>query len=904
MLPDELLRQLRDLLADLYTAEESARRIVADAGMDERYIKFSERAIDNWHEILQEAQKQPAQVEQLLQTAQGEYPENLPLQAAYAVYRQWAAQQLIDLEDRLNAYLHQIVQATSSLLLPELAHHQDAQPSVVRLELTEIYTALETRHLLESNEAAEEAPAQRQSVLGFVNHCHYSVILGDPGSGKTTFANFLALCLAGARLRLADINLTRLGGEWSHGALWPIHIPARSLIAALKTEKQAQPDLLWNHVVARVGLQPDGFAASFAQRLTADGGIVIIDGFDEIPTEQQRRLNLMLIVQTFRQRFPNVRILLTSRTYTYPTIQAALPDFASAVLAPFSPTQITTFIQQWYRPAVAPVQPGLNLQTQADLLRQLLRQYPALHELAGQPLLLTLLTTLHALRPTALPTDQVQIFEESIEWLLVVWERSKAQPDTQSWLQLSLRQLRAVIEQLAYTAQARQSPLPDMADIAESEWVDALLNATRDPDLRPRRVIAYIRDRTGLLSERSPRLYSFPHRAMQEYLAACHLLAKEGATQELLGLVQQAPERWREVVLWAGRKRAATEPATIWPLVGQLCAAGSAAPAGQVAGRLILLAGCVLAEARIKKNDLTTGEQLALWTQVRHGLLSLLTSGQLSAPERLTAGAIMGQMGDPRPGIGLDLVRHLPALDWIEIAPGPFLIGSEPPYTHCSWIDQPYQISRYPITVAQYQTFIAAGGYTQRQWWTGAGWSWRRAAQVNAPQSYEAIFQTPNHPQVGLSWYEAVAFCRWLSAQLGQKIELPNEFQWERAARHLDGRTYPWGNEFAAQHCNTLHTGLSATSAVGIFPSGNAACGAADLAGNVWEWCRTTWYSQLADYTPAADLDLEDAVRRALRGGSFGNAQRFVRCANRHRNYPDHRAHNVGFRVVLSGSVA
>ena len=154
---------------------------------------------------------------------------------------------------------------------------------------------------------------------------------------------------------------------------------------------------------------------------------------------------------------------------------------------------------------------------------------------------------------------------------------------------------------------------------------------------------------------------------------------------------------------------------------------------------------------------------------------------------------------------------------------------------------------------------------------------------------------------MGVSWYEAVAYCRWLSEIVGYEVSLPSEAQWDRAARHTDGRTYPWGSEeVAATRCNMGETGIGHTSTVGLFPEGNAACGALDMAGNVWEWWRTKWRGDYENYErKAADvLGGEDA--RLLRGGAFYVDRDSVRCAARGRYVPHSRVRSVGFRVVTS----
>ena len=305
---------------------------------------------------------------------------------------------------------------------------------------------------------------------------------------------------------------------------------------------------------------------------------------------------------------------------------------------------------------------------------------------------------------------------------------------------------------------------------------------------------------------------------------------------------------------------------------------------------------------------------------VRARLEALLTQPSLSAPERVQSGVVLARLGDQRAGVGLK--AGLPDLDWIEIPPGPFVMGSKPgetsfddeqPQFQCALITQPYGISRYPVTVAQYRAFVDAGGYGEeaRRWWTQAGWEWKQSKRISGPEDYAPIFQTPNHPRVGVSWYEAVAFCRWLSERWQRQITLPTEVQWERAARHTDARAYPWGpqKDNLAQRCNMGKTGLGHTSAVGLFPNGLAECGAADMSGNVWDWTRSLWGkpSPTPDfrypYNPAdgrEDLEAGADIWRVLRGGSWILVNpEGLRCAYRVIGTPDGRNQSHGFRCVV-----
>jgi len=148
-------------------------------------------------------------------------------------------------------------------------------------------------------------------------------------------------------------------------------------------------------------------------------------------------------------------------------------------------------------------------------------------------------------------------------------------------------------------------------------------------------------------------------------------------------------------------------------------------------------------------------------------------------------------------------------------------------------------------------------------------------------------WKCPNSPVVGISWYEADAFTKWLTAKRddGNTYRLLKENEWEAAAGGKEGMEYPWKGEWDKNKCNNGETDIHKTSPVGIFKSGNTPEGISDLSGNVWEWCMD-WY----------DKDRPD---RVLRGGSWGFNARYCRSAYRNYNHPDDRRSNIGFRLMF-----
>jgi iron(II)-dependent oxidoreductase len=245
----------------------------------------------------------------------------------------------------------------------------------------------------------------------------------------------------------------------------------------------------------------------------------------------------------------------------------------------------------------------------------------------------------------------------------------------------------------------------------------------------------------------------------------------------------------------------------------------------------------------------------------------------------------------------------------VLVPAGPFLMGSTEDNQLADDNEHPqhqvaleaFRIGRYPATNAQYACFIEDGGYENQAYWTEAGWAWREGEGITQPGYWgDSKWKQPDCPVVGVSWYEAVAYCRWLSEATGQEFRLPTEAEWEKAARGEHGREWPWGNEFGSGKANTSEGSPGRTTPVGQYsPAGDSPYGAADMAGNVWEWCSTL--ERDYPYQPddgREDLDAEGS--RVLRGGSWRYYRWSARCAARLRDGPVDRSDVIGFRVAAS----
>ncbi len=890
-------------------------------------------------------------------------------------------------QDLENAYLAWLIEQTNLLPLegidPAAANRAEEQ---VRLHA--VYTALLTMSA-EAHERLERGQVdprevRRRSALEELNARPRLVLLGDPGSGKSTFVNFVALCLAGERLGHPEANLQTLTAPlpdddgddrkdrqpWDHGPLLPVRIVLRDFAArGLPETGEVTAEHLWDFLEAE--LQPASLHAvvPHLRRVFAqEGGLFLFDGLDEVPEAEERRERIVRFIHQVALAYPRARVLVTSRTYAYRHQDWALEGFAVAVLAPFSRGQIIRFVHRWY--AHTAQLRRLNPQDAQGRARALVRAIlhnERLYELAERPLLLTLMASLHAWRGGALPEKREQLYAEAVDLLLDRWERQRVvrdrhgreviQPSLSEYLAVGKDDLRAFLNRLAYEAHATQPELRGTADIPEKALLDGLMKLAADKkDVRPGRLVEYLRDRAGLLVPRGVGVYTFPHRTFQEYLAACHLTDRAVEVGEerlefpdnVAALARRDPDRWREVALLAGAKASRGTASSAWDLAEALClhpVPQAAAPHPEdVWGAF--LAGQVLVENvdlhRVSPRNRPKRDRVREWLAV------ILASNALPAVERAAAGDALAALGDPRfdpqrgylPTRRWDPERHAwvaePTLGFVRIPAGPFLMGSDPQKDKEAYddeqpqheVDLPYDywMARYPVTVAQWWAFVKATGYDDID--------------------KDALRDPDNRPVRWVTWYNAMAYCEWLNEVLkeisrqvsgdsgqvsgdsGQvsgdseearrfweaiasgryRVLLPSEAEWEKAARGTDGRIYPWGDEFDPDRANTEEAGIGTTTAVGAFPRGASPYGVLDLSGNVWEWTRSLWGKDWRKpdfgypYDPTDGRENLEAPRDALRvvrGGSFNNNRRYVRAAVRFGDLPHGGGRFSGFRVVV-----
>ena len=834
----------------------------------------------------------------------------------------------------LRKYLTRLFHDAGHLRLTGVDPALARKAAETRLNLRAVYTALLTTssHGGERNEGALHKPEmKRLSALEQLDQHQRLVLLGDPGRGKSTFVNFVALCLAGEALGQSEANLELLraplpeanGSDaepqaWGHGTLVPLRIVLRDF-ASRKTES----DGLWEFLVQQLAdWELEDLAPQLRQTIEQGRALLLLDGLDEVPEAEEKGQSICRAVEEFCTLFGQCRVLVTSRIYAYQKQQWKLPGFEEATLAPFSQGQIHRFVSRWYRHVAEPL--GLTTEQADGQGQQLLHAISTsdrLRFLAERPLLLTLMASLHSYRGGTLPESRERLYHDTVELLLEFWDQRKPdleQPSLSEWLEVDRDAVRSALDKLAFEVHSTHGDLEGTADVPEEQLIQSLIDLG-DRDRNPLKLVDFLSQRAGLLEPRGVKVYTFPHRTFQEYLAACHLTTGNGFPEEVARLARSEPERWREVALLAGAKAARGTSAALWLLVEALCFrhfGDEGCSEDDAWGALLATQALVESGEDLKavaEFHQAKVERLRCW------MVHLLGS-RLPAVERARAGTCLAKLGDPRFDSEAWFLPKGPRLGFCEVPEGSFLMGSDQTTDPDADEDETPQhelhlplfyIAQFPVTVEQFRFFVEDSGYADHH-----------PASLAGPANY---------PVVAVNRFDAWAYCSWLEKKLRLRAErtlansnetdplwqqlaegtlhvgLPSEAEWEKAARGDDGRIFPWGNQPDAEKANYDKTGIGERNTVGCFQDGKSPVGCEEMAGNVWEWTRSAWGEEQwpPEFTyPYAPHDGREENNRTifhtLRGGADFFGKKEARSASRLGFSPESRSSDLGFRVGLT----
>jgi len=613
---------------------------------------------------------------------------------------------------------------------------------------------------------------------------------------------------------------------------------------------------------------------------------IYLDGLNEI-IDNHISANARNEISSLIRDYQSTPIVISSRIENYRDA-FQLPTF---VLSPLSEDQILRFIER-----------NLSNRQKSDTLFAELRSSPSLYQLSTNPLFLRMLIGTFEITKGKIPHNSGKLIQSFI--LMLIAREEKQNPYFNGAIVKILLSHLAFNTRLYKTVGFKKHKTIELL-LEKASQIGVTINII---DVLTQMLML------GILDEPTKDQLSFAHEVFQEYFSAEELVNLDEAGISLLSSLS-LEEGW--------------------------------------AGPIVMFAGLCEDPNKLKLLNDELAERMKSFSLPPH--------------QRVLAGRLFSQLGDI--GNKDEMKPNFPVdMKLCFVPSGPFAMGSILPepfvdpdelVQHSVDLDYNFFVSQFPITNFQHYIFLLSNAgdkdshlsRLQEQTFSGYGKIKGTDKEViEEPYHLGPLFRLSNHPVVGISWYEALEFTRWITRISHDKklippdweFRLPTEAEWEKVARggqkipikpltfKLDiaqeiikeeilesnlqvnpiaDRRYPWGNFIDIDFANYDNTNLGTTSAVGCFPKGVSPYGCEEMSGNVWEWTSSLWGPNrgVAEYKYPYDpydgreyLQANSSIRRVVRGGSFQDPHGHCRCSTRYWSLPNYQGRNLGFRIVLS----
>ncbi len=678
------------------------------------------------------------------------------------------------------------------------------------------------------------------------------------------------------------------------------------------------------------------------------GVILLLDGLDEIPIEAER-VRVREAVEELVSGRDRMYVVVTCRTAAYMGRTLLGKGFREIQVMPLDDSHVEALVKQAHV-AIYPNDPLEQRRSSDELLRAIRKleierqrfRERVLPRLTSSPLLVRMLLIVF-FSERRLPEQRAELYMKATDALLLPdYTMDERVADTIGGFVGGSREVhRELVQYVAFHLHSRgleHGRLISEEELRRLLQAEPLFGPLVDDFLRVTRL-------RGTVIEEISGNYQFTHLAFQEFFTARYLAEVTRGEQGIEGIIaflragRVVDSWWQEPILLTAGYLSVTSPHTARLFVHRL--AGLDSPFSIHTEPLeVEVASCALA-ARVC-TEWNIAEDV-LRKEIFARILDFLRSEPLSGHpiKRAEIGITLAGVGDPR--IGITTVNDT---QFCFIPAGEFQTNTNIDTNH-GLVDIPYNywLARFPVTNAQFDAFVQADGYKRPEYWVEARaarlWLDGAFARRTKPVSLREPLSLSNHPIIQLSWFEALAFTRWLTLEwtgagilpANWVVRLPSELEWEKGARGglyiptdpiiLPGtdlasnlqpiystmantnpmRSFPWGVTVELDiptydFANYAETEINATSFVGCFPGGCSPYGCEDMSGNVFEWTSNQELPFLE--TPQAfrtDSSLPDMV---LRGGSFKSNNKEIRCDSRYMVSAEHFRAPSGFRICVT----
>jgi formylglycine-generating enzyme required for sulfatase activity len=769
-------------------------------------------------------------------------------------------------------------------------------------------------------------------------HYRMLLIIGDPGSGKTTLLKYYAMCCLNPSSN-CDLGLPK--------QTFPVYFPLRDLLPVTGEPGPLAENLCkWakSHSL-------DINAKTFNEWLHRPNTLVLLDGLDEVSDLTQRKRVCEWIDNT-HNGLTNARFVATSRWTGYRKTEGIELEcnHLRADVKDFSPDQQEEFLRKWFHEAfcreLAPQgadtalwqkQQKEKAAKRAEVVVAFLKrkENERVRELAAVPMLLQIMAILWKEREF-IPQSRTQLYDVALNYLLDYRDRRRKLDPL-----LPAETARRVLAPAALWMQEELHRDEVLKDDLQKKLKEGLDTLDKSPEAKE--FCENLRDRAGVIADCGKDSYIFRHKSFREYMASQQISNDCRREQDRIDRLAAhfGDDWWEEPIRFFIN---ATDQHDFDKFMAALFRSDVSKALDQRAQNLLQT---VVREAPQKKLDALREALRSDATnenQKRYALDCLKTIGTPEAfveaailvgeedlPSRIKSYAFEISMADIARIEGekrtVETVKSGQPFrnifennaEYLPIPGGTFrysVTGKDETVHDMSF-------AKYPVTNRQYRNFIDYLAGKEEELWdklpTGEfskiiekvaeqDLHFKEYLQGNcdpaglfkSDREDDKKFNNPDQPVVSVTWYDATAYCLWLSAldlaSNGQQIDiervsnrfrLPSEVEWEWAAAGRGPnntlRKYPWPDELGepTPELANYENNVGTTTPVGRYQKGATPEGLMDMAGNVWEWCSTIEHSG-----------------RVLRGGSWGSIQTDMRCAYRGRINPNNRYSYVGFRCV------
>lgn len=662
------------------------------------------------------------------------------------------------------------------------------------------------------------------------------------------------------------------------------------------------------------------------------GILLLVDGLDEVDVEDRKEL--LHILNLFCENPDNVVIAtIRKEVLVEDLLLSEISEYQQIMLADFNSEQIRNYICKWkgYE-----TNGKKNDSLDVDEIIKTIFDDRYLKELATNPLFLTLMLLISE-NEGMFPRSRTKVYEEATRLIIERWNEK-----TFSYAEEALK-IREALEQAAFDGMNNLIGQNKRTGDISAFISDAFTKMF--PDNKITEYIKAVSEKTGIIVQTGNSKYTFALQSFMEYFAASYISKK----LDIASFIDEHKEKlisWQEVVVFSVTNMALERIGIATAILYQMVK-NDYQSSNKIEPEKILISGMITQELLCESNNY---EIIIFKKRIKSWLKHYISDKGIAYRLRFEMGNVLGRLGDDRVGVGVRNIYGIdyPDIKWICIPCGSSEFGS--PQGHINKVHSKelgeYLISMYPITNEQFGLFIAHG-YSKKEYWTKEGWAWVKGQDEfyferetsgryteERKKQYEIWLKgrgvekrkepfwwqdypwnIANRPVVGITWYEAIAYCNWFNIECRKQLEgvlsdkdiaeakvcLPTLEEWEKAARGPKCTKYPWGNflDYKKIRANVDIGNLNETCAVGIFSEGKSGYGLYDVAGNVYEWIATGVTQIGTNEWSRGCENLEEKYERLVKGGSWNMEYERTKAAYDEWDYPFIFDQNTGFRPII-----